>query len=72
MLEIIGFQHLVFLMRYWIRLSKRINSLHHQRNDDTSFSKPHENGVRKVEVAKEKVISMVKYHMKCTLTREHR
>lgn len=54
-----------------IRLSERSNSLHHQLNNGTSFSKPHENGGRKVEGAKEKVISMVKSHMKRTLTREH-
>ena len=55
-----------------IRLSERCNILHHQLNNGSSFSKPHENGVCKAEGEKEKVISMVKSHMKRTLTREHR
>jgi len=55
-----------------IRLSEISNSSHHQINNGTSFSKkPHENGCRRVEGAKDKVISMVKSHMKRTLTREH-
>lgn len=54
-----------------LRLSERSNSSHHQLNNVTSFSKKSdENGGRKVEGAKDKVVSMVKSHMKRILTRE--